>query len=124
MVHGAPPPDETTLRLADLVRKLRSEPRSALLSLRALALSLGPDVVERVGPGDVTYVRRERPFLTVDFVRTRLVATFPSGVRIHDPMGRLLKRGDQQYFRLDGSGDLDAHVQQFVREAYAQVRQA
>ena len=122
-MHGAPPPDETTLRLADLVRRLRAEPRSALLALRALALSLGPDVVERVGGGDVTYVRRDKPFLTVDIVRARLVATFPPGVRIADPMGRLLKRGEQQYFRLDGSGDLDAHVQQFVRDAYSQSKQ-
>jgi hypothetical protein len=108
--------------IAEFVRRLPAAPRSALLSLRALALSLGPDVVERVGPGGVEYGRREKPFLAVESLRTRLLASFPPGLAIDDPMGRLLRRGELRYFRLDGAGDLDAHVQEFVRKAYAAAR--
>ena len=111
--------DVTTI--GDFVRRLRAEPRHALLALRALALSLGSDVVERVESARVAYLRRERVFLVVEPLRARLVAAFPADIEMNDPLGRLLRRGDERYFRLD-SGDLDAHVQQFVREAYAAAR--
>jgi hypothetical protein len=108
--------------IADFVSRLAPGPRGALLSLRALVLSLGPDVVERVESGIVEYLRRDRPFLLVEAVRSRLVAAFPAGTDVADPMGRLLRRADQRYFRLDGAADFDAHVQEFVRKAYAAAR--
>lgn len=114
--------DDATARLAELVARLRPEPRQGLLALRALALSLGPDVVEEVGGSAVTYARREAPFLTVELVRSRLLASFPAAIHVEDPMGRLLRRGEQRYFRVEGTGDLDAHVQGFVRRAYAEAR--
>lgn len=114
--------DQATTRLAELVQRLRSGPRAGLLALRALTLSLGPDVAERVTATTVTYLRRERAFLGVESVRTRLLATFPSDITLNDPMGRLLKRGEQRYFRVDDAGDLDAHIQQFVRQAYSAAR--
>ena len=63
--------------LATFVERLRPEPRTAFLTLRALALSLGPDVIERVEPMQVVYLRRERPFLTAEALRARLIAAFP-----------------------------------------------
>lgn len=104
------------------MRRLAPGPRGALLSLRALILSLGPDVSEQVNAGGVEYLRRDRTFLLVEAIRSRLVAAFPAGVDVEDPMGRLLRRADQRYFRLDAAGDLDAHVQEFVRKAYAVAR--
>ena len=108
--------------IAEFVRRLRPGPRSGILALRALAVSLGPDVIERVDDGRVTYLRRERPFLVVDAQRQRLLATFPTEIPLDDPMGRLLKRGEERYFRLDGPDDLDGHAQEFVRDAYAAAR--
>jgi hypothetical protein len=108
--------------IADFVRRLSPGPREALLALRALALSLGPDVVEHVRSGAVEYLRRDRVFLLVEAARSRLVAAFPAGTDVEDPMGRLLRRADQRYFRLDGAADFDAHVQEFVRKAYAAAR--
>lgn len=114
--------EDRALQAQEFVRRLRAEPRGAFLALRALAMSLGPDVVERVGPSSVTYLRRETPFLLVEPVRMRLVAAFPPGVQLDDPMGRLLRRGDQRYFKLDAPGDVDARHQEFVRKAYAAAR--
>lgn len=108
--------------IADFVDRLAPGPRGALLSLRALVLSLGPDVAERTRSDAVEYLRRERLFLLVEAIRSRLVAVFPADATVDDPMGRLLRRGDERYFRLDGAGDLDAHVQEFVRKAYAGAR--
>lgn len=79
-------------------------------------------MVERVNARDVTYLRRGRAFLVVESVRTRLLASFPADIRLDDPMGRLLKRGEHHYFRVDDAGDLDAHVQQFVQQAYSVAR--
>lgn len=110
------------LDVGEFVRGLRDEPRGAFLSLRAVALGLGPDVVERVEESSVTYLRRDTPFLVVEAIRARLIATFPPETAIDDPMGRLLKRGDQRYFRLDVASELDAHTQEFVRKAYTVAR--
>lgn len=108
--------------IADFVAKLKSEPRAGLLALRAIALSLGPDVSERVTSSAVTYERRSAPFLIVEPDRSRLIAGFPLAIKMDDPSGRLLRRGEFRYFRVDAAGDLDAHVQEFVRKAYSAAR--
>lgn len=104
--------------VAEFVQRLRPEPRKAFLTLRALVVNLGPDVVERVTPGGVHYLRRETPFLRVEAVRTRLRGAFPATIQHEDALGRLLKRGEERTFRLDRPDDLDAHIQEFVRKAY------
>lgn len=114
--------DQAAPRLAEFVERLRAGPRAGLLALRALAISLGPDVVERVDSSAVTYLRRDHAFLVIESARTRLFATFPADIHLDDPMGRLLKRGEHHYFRVDDAGDLDAHVQQFVQQAYSAAR--
>jgi len=103
--------------LSTFVERLRPEPRSAFLTLRALALSLGPDITERVTPSEVAYARRDRPFLVAEVLRNRLIAIFPPGTTLEDPNGRLLRRGEQRYVRLDRADDLDGHVQEFVRKS-------
>lgn len=103
-------------------QRLRSRPADAFLAVRALALSLGPDVVEHVADGSVEYARRNRPFLKVTAAKSRLHVAFPAGVPLPDPNGRLLKRGDERYLAVDGPEGVDGHVQEFVRRAYAALR--
>lgn len=120
----APSPDaESTIAIADFVKRLRPEPRAGFLTLRALVVNLGPDVVERVSPSAVTYLRRDRPFVRIEALRpTRLAVAFPASVTLEDAMGRLLRRGEERYFRLERPDDLDAHCQEFVRKAYSASR--
>lgn len=114
---------ESTTAIADFVKRLRPEPRTGFLTLRALVVNLGPDVVERVASSVVTYCRRDREFLKVEALRpTRLAVTFPPALAPDDAMGRLLRRGDERYFRLEKPDDLDGHCQEFVRKAYAAAR--
>ena len=109
--------------IAEFVKRLKPEAREAFLSLRALTLSLGPDVTETVVPGGVSYARRGREFVRVEAERTRLTATFPPEARLDDPGGRLLRRGDARWVRVDArEGRVDAHVQDFVRRAHAALR--
>jgi hypothetical protein len=109
-------------RLSHFLDRMRQDQRMAFLALRALALSLGPDVVERVEGSEATYLRRARPFATLRAGRGTPSLIFPLEVPLEDPMGRLLRRGDERYVALDGAGDLDAHVQEFVRKAYTALR--
>lgn len=90
--------------------------------MRAIAVSLGPDVVERVQDGSVTYLRRDAPFLTVQTAKSRLHLVFPPRLPLNDPGGRLLKRGEERYVAVEGPESVDAHVQEFVRKAYAGIR--
>lgn len=90
--------------------------------MRALARSLGPDVVEKVDASGVCYLRRDALFLKVQALKTRLVAVFPPNIPLPDPMGRLLKRGDERYAPLDGPEGVDGHVQEFIRKAYTAAR--
>lgn len=101
---------------------LKPRPAEAFLAVRALAVSLGPDVVERVNGGIVTYLRRDKPFLVVQQVKSRLHVQFPPGMPLDDPNGRLLKRGEERYAAVDGPEGVDGHVQEFVRKAYALLR--
>lgn len=117
---GAPQTQQGSV--SDFLVKLRSRSREAFLTLRALALSLGPDVTERVKDGAVIYSRRDRPFLAAEATRSRLLAVFPESLELDDPMGRLLRRGSQRYAPLDAPDSLDAHVQDFVRHAYTSAR--
>lgn len=103
-------------------RRLKPRPAEAFLSVRALAHSLGPDVVEKVDATSVCYMRRDSLFLKVQAVKSRLVAVFPPHLALADPMGRLLKRGDEKYAPLDSPEGLDGHVQEFIRKAYAAAR--
>lgn len=103
-------------------RRLKPRPAEAFLSVRALALSLGPDVVERVEASSVCYLRRENLFLKLQPVKNRLVAIFPPHLPLPDPMGRLLRRGDERYAPLDSPEGLDGHVQEFIRRAYTSSR--
>lgn len=73
-------------------------------------------------PGEVTYLRREKPFLRVRAVKSQLTLVFPEAVHLEDPHGRLLRRGDERYVSLDGPDNLDGHVQEFVSKAYAVMR--
>lgn len=108
--------------MSDFLKRLRPEPGGAFLALRALALSLGPDVSEQVADGGVTYCRRERSFLSVRPARSHLSVVFPEGLTLTDPMGRLMRRGPERYVNLETSDGLDGHVQEFVRKAYAAAR--
>lgn len=113
----------STISIQEFVKRLRPEPRTAFLSLRAIVVSLGPDIVERVTPSEVLYLRRERVFTKVEALRpTRLAVVFPIHVQPEDAMGRLLRRGEERYFRLEKPDDLDAHCQEFVRKAYTVSR--
>lgn len=103
------------------MQKLRPDQRMGFLSLRALALSLGPDVVERVDGSEVTYLRRARPFVGLRAGRGAPTLVFPPGLGLEDPMGRLLRRGDERYVTLDKPESLDGHIQEFVRKAYALI---
>lgn len=107
---------------AGFLATLRADARPAFLSLRALALSLGPEVGERVTPGEVTYLRRDRPFVRVRTSKSHVTLVFPEGLHLDDPHGRLLRRGDERYVALDSPDSLDGHVQEFVRKAYAALR--
>lgn len=102
--------------------RLKPRPGEAFLALRALAVSLGPDVVERVTDGSVTYCRREATFLTVHNARAKLHVAFPPEAKLEDPNGRLLKRGEEKYVIVDGPEGVDGHVQEFIRKAYAALR--
>lgn len=90
--------------------------------MRALILSLGPDVQERVDDTTVTYLRRDEVFLTVQASKTRLVVAFPPRLELPDPMGRLLRRGDERHIAIEGAESLDGHVQEFIRRSYAAAR--
>lgn len=109
------------MAIGEFVAKLKAEPRAGLLALRAIALSLGPDVFERVSPNSVRYERRSAPFLIVEPDRSRLIAGFPLEIKMDDPSGRLLRRGEFRFFRVDAAGDLDGHIQEFIRKAYSAV---
>lgn len=102
--------------------RLKQRPAEAFLALRALAVSLGPDVVERVDDTQVAYLRGSRPFMAVHPAKSRLHLVFPSGIALDDPNGRLLKRGEEHYVTLEGPESVDGHVQEFVRKAYAALR--
>lgn len=106
-------------RLTDFMQRMRADQRQGFLALRALALSLGPDVVERVEGSEVTYLRRAYPFVGLRAGRGAPTLVFPAGLNLEDPMGRLLRRGDERYVQLDRAEALDAHVAEFVRKAYA-----
>lgn len=112
----------STRPVAAFHQRLRSRPADAFLALRALALSLGPDVAEDVREGEVVYARRGRPFLKASGAKARLHVSFPPGVPLPDPSGRLLKRGDERYLAVDGPEGVDGHVQEFVRRAYSALR--
>lgn len=110
------------LAVSDFHRRLRDRPGDAFLAMRALAMSLGPDVEERVGDTTACYLRRGEPFLIVHASKSRLQAAFPVGLDLPDPMGRLLKRGDERYVAIEGPESIDGHVQEFVRRSYAAAR--
>lgn len=120
-----PPPGTTRASQPDasaFLGSLRPAARPAFLSLRAIALSLGPDVNEQVTPGEVTYLRRDKPFARVRNTKSHVALVFPEGLPMEDPDGRLLRRGDERYVPLDKAESLDAHVQEFVRKAYTAMR--
>ena len=108
--------------VAEFHSSLKPRPAEAFLALRALAVSLGPDVIESVSGGSVTYLRREKPFLHVQHARSRLQVAFPPNLPLPDPNGRLLKRGEERYLAVEGPEGVDGHVQEFVRRAYAALR--
>lgn len=101
---------------------LRGDLRSAFLTVRALALSLGPEVGEQVTGGEVVYTRRDKEFMRVRSARSQIHLVFPEGVSLPDPSGRLLRRGEEWYVPLDQAESLDGHVQEFVGRAYAAFR--
>lgn len=103
------------------LNKLSLQARRSFLSLRALLVSLGPDVHESVDQQEVVY-SRARPFVVARLQRGRLLAVFPGGEALADPLGRLLRKGRDRYVRLDENEDLDAHLQEFARKAYVQAR--
>lgn len=102
--------------------RLKPRQGDAFLTLRALAISLGPDVVEKVSESEVVYLRRDKPFLTTHAVKARLHLLFPVGIPLPDPNGRLLKRGDERFVAVDGPEGVDGHVQEFIRKAYSSLR--
>jgi hypothetical protein len=102
--------------------RLKQRPAEAFLSVRALAISLGPDVVEKVSDGSVAYLRREKLFLTVHAEKSRIHLAFPREVTLEDPSGRLLRRGEERYLAIEGAEGVDGHVQEFVRKSYAALR--
>lgn len=108
--------------VSDFHQRLRQRPAEAFLAARALIMSLGPDITERVEDHSVCYLRREEPFITLTATKTRLQAVFHAGLSLPDPMGRLLKRGDERYLALDGPEAIDGHAQEFVRKAYTAAR--
>lgn len=105
--------------VADFHSSLKPRPAEAFLAIRALAVSLGPDVVERPSGTSVTYLRRDKPFVVVQQAKARLHVAFPPGIQLEDPNGRLLRRGDERYVAVEGPEGVDGHVQEFVRRAYA-----
>lgn len=108
--------------VASFHTKLKPRPADAFLVLRALALSLGPDVTERVADGGVVYCRREQTFLQVTPAKSRLHIGFPAAVALDDPNGRLLKRGTDRFVAVDGPEGVDGHVQEFIRKSYTAAR--
>lgn len=108
--------------VADFHGSLKPRPAEAFLALRALAVSLGPDVAESPSGGSVTYLRRSKPFLVVQHAKSKLHLAFPPGLPLEDPNGRLLKRGEERYVTVEGPEGVDGHVQEFVRKAYAALR--
>lgn len=105
--------------VAEFHHNLKPRAAEAFLAIRALAVSLGPDVVEQVAGTTVTYMRRDRPFVIVQQARAKLHIAFPPGLALPDPNGRLLKRGEERYLAVEGPENVDGHVQEFVRRAYA-----
>jgi hypothetical protein len=108
--------------IASFHQRLRARPADAFLVVRALAVSLGPDIDERVSSEGVVYARRGRPFLTVVPAKSRLHLMFPRDVPLADPSGRLLRRADERFVAVDGPEAVDGHVQEFVRNSYAALR--
>lgn len=123
MLTEAHRPGQTGHRaVSAFYHRLRSGPAEAFLTVRALVLSLGPDVQERVDDMTATYLRREETFLTILASKTRLQVVFPPRLDLPDPMGRLLRRGDERYLVIDRPDPLDGHVQEFIRRSYAAAR--
>lgn len=110
------------IAVSEFHRRLRDRPGEAFLAVRALALSLGPDVEERVGDTSACYLRRGEPFLMVHATKSRLQVAFPLELSLPDPMGRLLKRGDERFVAVEGPETIDGHIQEFVRRSYAAAR--
>lgn len=103
--------------------RLKPRPADAYLALRALVLSLGPDVTERVSESSVCYERRGKVFLTLHAHRgARMRAVFPEDVPLDDPEGRLLRRAGDRYAALDAPEHLDSHLTEFIRKSYAGSR--
>lgn len=117
-----PPGRASHAELSSFLERLRPDPRGGFLTLRALVLSLGPDVAERFENSDLVYTRRDRTFLVVRATKQHLTATFPPGFALPDPNGRLLRRGGESYVPIDSPDTLDGHVQEFMRRAYAAAR--
>lgn len=117
-----PPGRASHAELSAFLERLRPDPRQGFLTLRALVLSLGPDVAERFEGNDLVYQRREKTFLVVRAAKQHLTATFPPGMALPDPMGRLLRRGGESYVPVDSGEALDGHIQEFIRRAYAASR--
>lgn len=108
--------------VSTFLKRLRPEARNGFLSVRAVVVSLGPDVGEKLESNAMLYTRRDHPFLEIRGGRTQVNVLFPPDIHVDDPMGRLLKRGDERYLAIDASGDLDGHVEEFLRKAYAAAR--
>ncbi|HEX2021780.1 MAG TPA: hypothetical protein VHH36_03655 [Candidatus Thermoplasmatota archaeon] len=117
-----PPGRASHQELSTFLERLRPDPRQGFLTLRALTLSLGPDVIEKVEGSDIIYLRRDRAFLFARASKQHLTVAFPPGLPLSDPMGRLMRRGGESYVPLDSGDALDGHVQEFVRKAYAAAR--
>jgi hypothetical protein len=115
--------DAATAKLEDFLQKLPLGARRSFLSLRALLSNLGPDVTETVRDAEVVYARA-RAFVIARLQRGRLLAVFPDGEQLDDPLGRLLRKGRERYVRLEDADDLDAHLQEFARKAYVLARGA
>ncbi|HVM44959.1 MAG TPA: DUF5655 domain-containing protein [Candidatus Thermoplasmatota archaeon] len=105
--------------VSDFHSSLKPRAAEAFLALRALAVSLGPDVVEKAGSSTVTYLRRDKPFLHVQQAKSRLHVAFPAALGLQDPNGRLLRRGEDKYVAVEGPEGVDGHLQEFVRKAYS-----
>lgn len=117
-----PPGRADHTQLSAFLDRLRPDPRTGFLALRALLLSLGPDVNEHLDGSEITYQRRGQPFVTVRAAKQHLTVAFPPGLTLPDPNGRLLRRGGETYVSVDHPDALDGHVQEFVRRAYAAAR--
>lgn len=107
--------------IEDFLAKLKGNARSGFLSLRALLVSLGADVTEEPHENEVVYARA-RPFAIARIVRAKLHLVLPDGDKLPDPLGRLLRKGNERHVRLDDGDELDAHLQEFVRKAYVLAR--